>query len=251
MSETAPEPRPDGQRGQGKKILGLPRNQAIGLGLVAAGGLLFLIWRARKNAAAAASTGGTTTGTCPDGSAPDANGNCPQDSTDMSGQLGTLQSEIGDLQGELAGGGAGGVGAGTVDGSTGTTTTPTGSTAASGSSASPGTTATAGSGTGSAANWKFPAPAALKVLDKAKNGYRLEWDAVRGPSGQIPTGYTVATYTATGTEVDNFVATSTNTAEYGKGGKGLPKGTYHTNVWANGGPVAPPHADTGPVILTG
>jgi hypothetical protein len=54
----------------------------------------------------------------------------------------------------------------------------------------------------------------------------------------------VATYDSKGKLVDQFAtqAGNTNTAEYGKGGKGLPKGTYHSNVWANGGPVAPPHA---------
>ena len=53
-----------------------------------------------------------------------------------------------------------------------------------------------------------------------------------------------AVYDSKGKLVDQFTTTAgnTNTAEYGKGGKGLPKGTYHTNVWANGGPVAPPHA---------
>ena len=42
--------------------------------------------------------------------------------------------------------------------------------------------------------------------------------------------------------MDQFDTIETSTNEFGKGGKGLPKGTYHTNVWANGGPVSPSHS---------
>ena len=64
-----------------------------------------------------------------------------------------------------------------------------------------------------------------------------------GPSGQKPSTYTVATYNSGGQLVDEFVSGSTSTKEYGAGGKGLKSKTqYHSNVWANGGPVAPPHA---------
>jgi len=92
--------------------------------------------------------------------------------------------------------------------------------------------------------WAYPAPTGLQVYDQAAKGTRLSWNAVTGPSGQHPNSYTVATYNAKGQLVDQFDTTAgnTNTAEYGRGGGGLPKGTYHTNVWANGGPVAPPHA---------
>jgi hypothetical protein len=100
--------------------------------------------------------------------------------------------------------------------------------------------------------WSYPAPTGLQVYDQAKTGVRLSWNAVTGPSGQHPNSYTVATYNAKGQLVDQFDTTAgnTNTAEYGKGGKGLPKGTYHSNVWGNGGPVAPPHA-TVQYTLTG
>lgn len=125
MSEQPPEgARRDGQpgqRGQGKKILGLPRGQAIGLGLVALGGLAFLLWRARKNAQAAQQQAQTSS--CPDGSTPDANGNCPQNSQDWSGAIDTLQSEIAALQG-AQGAGAGGGTAGSVGAATGTSTVP-------------------------------------------------------------------------------------------------------------------------------
>lgn len=92
--------------------------------------------------------------------------------------------------------------------------------------------------------WTYPAPSGLQAYDTAGKGTRLSWNAVTGPSGQHPNSYTVATYNSSGKLVDQFTTTAgnTNTAEYGKGGKGLPKGTYHSNVWANGGPVAPPHA---------
>lgn len=92
--------------------------------------------------------------------------------------------------------------------------------------------------------WNYPAPSGLQAYDTATRGTRLSWNAVTGPSGQHPNAYTVATYDSKGKLVDQFStqAGNTNTAEYGKGGKGLPKGTYHSNVWANGGPVAPPHA---------
>jgi len=92
--------------------------------------------------------------------------------------------------------------------------------------------------------WAYPAPSGLQAYDTAARGTRLSWNAVTGPAGQHPNSYTVATYDSKGKLVDQFTTTAgnTNTAEYGKGGKGLPKGTYHTNIWANGGPVAPPHA---------
>ena len=92
--------------------------------------------------------------------------------------------------------------------------------------------------------WSYPAPTGLQAYDLAGKGLRLSWNAVTGPSGQHPNAYAVATYDSKGKLVDQFSTTAgnTNTAEYGKGGKGLPRGTYHTNVWAEGGPVAPQHA---------
>jgi hypothetical protein len=58
----------------------------------------------------------------------------------------------------------------------------------------------------------------------------------------------VATYQMNGVKVDQFTAGGTSTSEYGAGGRGLHPGwQYRTNVWANGGPVAPPHAS---VVVT-
>jgi hypothetical protein len=90
--------------------------------------------------------------------------------------------------------------------------------------------------------WSYPAPKGLAAYDIAAKGYRIRWTAVRGPGGQVPATYTVATYSSSGKQVDQFTTPSTDTAEYGQGGGGLAKGAYHTNVWANGGPQAPPHA---------
>jgi len=91
-------------------------------------------------------------------------------------------------------------------------------------------------------NWSFPAPSDLRVSSKSSNGVGITFNAVRGPNGQVPTNYTIATHNSSGTLMDQFDTIETSTNEFGKGGKGLPKGTYHTNVWANGGPVAPSHS---------
>lgn len=96
---------------------------------------------------------------------------------------------------------------------------------------------------GSTKGWKFPVPGRLHAYDVTDKGFRLGWDAVHGPSGQKPSGYTVETWQLNGKLVDKFLAHATNTSEYGAGGHGLHPGwSYRTFVWANGGPEAPPHA---------
>jgi hypothetical protein len=91
------------------------------------------------------------------------------------------------------------------------------------------------------AGWSYPAPSGLKASAISDSGYSLNWSAVTGPSGQHPNSYTIQTKNSKGVVVDQFTTAAGNTAtkEYGKGGKGLPKGTYSTLVWANGGPIAP------------
>jgi hypothetical protein len=90
--------------------------------------------------------------------------------------------------------------------------------------------------------WQYPAPSGLQSYDVSSAGTRLRWNPVTGPQGQHPLTYTIATYQGS-TKVNQFTAGSTSTSEYGPGGKGLkPSTTYVSNVWANGGPVAPPHA---------
>lgn len=92
--------------------------------------------------------------------------------------------------------------------------------------------------------WHYPAPTGLKTDYVAAKGVRLSWNGVTGPSGQHPNSYQVATYNSKGTLVSQHATISGNTStdEYGPGGRGLAKGTYHTQVWAAGGPVAPPGA---------
>lgn len=230
---------------RGKQILGMPRNQFL---LIAAGGAAlivgFIVYRLRKNKSAA-TTPSTSTGTggCPDGSTPDANGNCP-DSTDLAGQLATLQTELGDLQANQGGGASGG---GTVGATAGTPGTDAGSPAAAGpvSTGTPGGTSTAAPSTPGQASggWHFPAPSGFKASKVSSHGCTLSWDAVKGPSGQAPTGYTVHTK---GGGVDyQHTAVGTSTGEYGPGGTNLkPSTTYTSEVWANGGPIGPPHATT-------
>jgi hypothetical protein len=162
----------------------------------------------------------------------------------------------------------GSTGAGTTGGGSTTGTGSTGSSSGSGtggssSSGSGGSSSGSGSGSGSAsggapsspvttpAPWAFPAPGGLHSYSVTKDGYYIGWNAVKGPSGQNPTSYSVDTYNSSGQLVNSHDTTgdNTSTAEYGAGGSGLPKGTYHTNVWANGGPEAPQHS-TVTVTLT-
>lgn len=101
-----------------------------------------------------------------------------------------------------------------------------------------------------AKKWTYPAPKGLHAYAISDSGYRLAWNPVTGPQGQKPATYTVATYDSRGTLVDQFTPGSTSTAEYGRGGHGLtPGATYHTHVWANGAPLAPPHSAVSVTIL--
>jgi hypothetical protein len=153
-------------------------------------------------------------------------------SVDTSGDTGTTSSTPG----------------GTTTSTSGTAgTTPSGtsvSTPGSGSTATSGTkTTTPAAPSSSSSNWQYPAPSGLTASSVSSTGYSISWNPVTGPGGQKPGTYTVATYTANGTKVDQFQSGSTSTKEYGAGGKGLtPSTSYRTDVWANGGPVAPPHA---------
>jgi hypothetical protein len=109
-------------KGSQAKHLGLTRNQWLLTGGIAvAAGLIFYLYR-KSQANAAASTTATTAstaateGTCDDGTTVPCGGLCADGSSpsgcDQSGELSTLQTEIGDLQSALAqgsGGGSGGV----------------------------------------------------------------------------------------------------------------------------------------------
>ena len=90
-----PAPPASGPPGKGLKV---SRTTLIIIGVVAAAGIGYLLWK-RHQAAAAGTTAAASPGTgCPPGTTDDGNGNCIQDSADSSGQIGTLQTEIGDLQ---------------------------------------------------------------------------------------------------------------------------------------------------------
>lgn len=83
----------------GKKTLGMgPQQWIIVLGVALAGGAYLLYRRNKAAKANAAANTQTNPSGCPEGTAPDAQGNCVQISQDYSGQLGTLQTEIADLQ---------------------------------------------------------------------------------------------------------------------------------------------------------
>src|SRR6266852_2262437 len=147
--------------------MGLPRTQFFTIGGIGAGLIVaFVIWRKKKKSgspAAAASAGG-----CPDGSAPDASGNCPQTGTDLAGELATLQTEIADLQGNQGAGGGGSGG--------GTSATGTGA-AGSGSPPSTGTPGGTSTGTGSTpgtsgGSWHYPAPSGLHSHNVSATGDR-------------------------------------------------------------------------------
>lgn len=99
---------------------------------------------------------------------------------------------------------------------------------------------TTGTGTGNpnSGNWSFPAPS-VKVAGAGKTSTQLKisWTPVKGPGGQVPAGYTVAVYRGGQRIRENAVAGTSYTES------GLSKGTtgLTVNVWANGGPLAPPH----------
>ena len=135
MSESAPEPRtapsaaPRPKAGQGKKYAGLTGAQ-WGIGGVVVLGIVgvVLIVRKRKAAASSAATMTATantaqaTGSCADGSTVPCGGLCP-DGTAPSGcssiSNSTLQTELGDLESQLAqGGGSAGGGGGYTSGGT-------------------------------------------------------------------------------------------------------------------------------------
>jgi hypothetical protein len=236
---------PAGTKGKGLEFL----KQKVGplpLGVWLLGGLGVWYYFQRQQAAAS-----TSTSTTPAGTATDPAGNTgiidpltgyvydsPQD-------IAALQQQAADqaaLSGATSGssGGTTDTGGGTTSGGGATDTSGGAGSGAPSGGPSPGPAPVPAPPVNP--KWSYPAPKGLAAYDIAAKGYRIRWTAVRGPGGQVPATYTVATYSSSGKLVDQFTTPSTDTAEYGKGGTGLAKGAYHTNVWANGGPQAPPHA---------
>jgi hypothetical protein len=79
----------------------------------------------------------------------------------------------------------------------------------------------------------------VKVTGAGKTSTQLKisWTAVKGPGGQTPASYTVQILRG-GQQIRENVVGGTSYTE-----SGLSKGTtgLTVNVWANGGPLAPPH----------
>lgn len=108
---------------------------------------------------------------------------------------------------------------------------------------SSGATSSPGASSGSSKSWKYPAPTGLAASSISDSGFRLSWNGVSGPNGQKPSSYAVAVYKSSGAKVSQHSVTTTSSVEYGPGGTGLTPATqYRVQVWANGGPVAPPGA---------
>jgi Fibronectin type III domain len=109
--------------GSGKRILGLPRTTVIAGGIALTGALAYFLYTRKKSSTAGADAASSAAGSaCTDANGNpgtlDAMGNCNASGTDDSADLSALQTELQDLQGEVAGG----------TGSTGTTTPPAGGT---------------------------------------------------------------------------------------------------------------------------
>lgn len=216
------------------------------LGIWVAGGAA-LVWYYEKQNKTAAGAGAQLTD--PAGNTCSAlnpeTGFCPGTDQDIA----ALNAAAGNVAaGQAASGGDAGSSGGTASGGGGTDTSGAAGTGA--PSGGPSPTPAPVPAPPVNPKWAYPAPKSLTAYSVAAKGYRIRWTAVRGPGGQVPSTYTVATYSSAGALVDQFTTPSTDTAEYGKGGGGLPKGSYHTNVWANGSPQAPAHA-TVPVTLKG
>jgi hypothetical protein len=214
--------------------------------LLIAGGLYWYLEKQKASTATAATTqvtdpaGNVCTALDP------ATGFCPGTPQDQAAQE-ALSSPSNNAAGGDTGGGATDTSGGDTGGSAAGGPAPTAppvTTPPVTTTAPPSPVTAPASTTAANAKWAYPAPSGLQAYDVAATGYRLSWNAVKGPQGQVPSSYTVATYSSSGAPIDEFTTQggNTNTAEYGKGGGGLKAGTYHSNVWANGSPQAPNHA---------
>lgn len=93
------------------------------------------------------------------------------------------------------------------------------------------------------APWQFPEPQNLTARSGGKGKISVSWAPVVGPQGQRPASYTVAYGRTSGAQTWKDTATGTSITLTTQAGM-----TEYIEVWANGGPVAPPHA--GPVKAT-
>lgn len=116
--------------------------------------------------------------------------------------------------------------------------TGNGAASSSGPASSASSASSAGAGTsGTAANWTFTPPNEIGITKLNATSIRVHWNAVTGPQGQKPTGYTLVLYRG-GDRIRDNTVTGLSYQE-----NGLAKGgTITAEVWANGAPTAPPHA---------
>ena len=165
-----------GGRAAGRKYAGLTRNQWIGVAVVFAAAIGYILYR-RSQAGAAAGTAaaGTTGSECTD-----ASGNSvPCDQADLSGELSALQTELETLMASQgAGGGSGGGGIVTpVDTGTGPAGTPAPATSSSTPTTSTGATTTA------AAAKTAGAVTGLKPSAVTKTSFKASWTAASNAAG--------------------------------------------------------------------
>jgi hypothetical protein len=218
-------------RSTAKKYGPLTRNQWIGVGVVFAAVLGYMLWKKHQAASSGSSSSSTaqpTAATATDTGCYDPSGNpIPCADAALLDQLAGQEGSTG------AGGGSSGGGTTTATAPTTGTTTAT----------STGTTASTGTTTanGSSGGWSYPAPTGLKntaPVGPKQTQLKLSWNPVVGPQGQKPATYTVRIDRSGANIRENTVAGTSYTEN------GLTKGNNGLNVtvWANGGPVAPPHA---------
>ena len=120
------------------------------------------------------------------------------------------------------------------------TTAPSTTTSASGSTS---TTTASSSSSSSSGDWSYPAPTNLQAGSGGAGKIDVSWNAVVGPQDQKPDTYTIAYGRTSGAQTWKVTTPATSTVLTTQ--KGM---TEYIEVWANGGPKAPPHA--GPVKAT-
>jgi len=103
---------------------------------------------------------------------------------------------------------------------------------------------TGGGGGTTTTKWAYLAPTGLKVTSHTATSVSLSWNAVTGSKPTIsggvpkPSGYTIAIYNASTGKLMKQVTSTTTTVSV----TGLTSGSkININVWANGGPLAPPN----------
>jgi hypothetical protein len=98
---------------------------------------------------------------------------------------------------------------------------------------------------------QYPAPTGLKVSKLTGTSAKVNWNYITGATPK-PSSYTVALYQLNGKLASyttvNAPDTASGAAQYTVTGL-HPGWQYNVRVWANGGKVAPPHAETKLTLL--